>query len=160
MGYAFACNHENVEHLGGNTMQNQNVTTDRIEARLADLLASGTVSDFRMALANLTDIDFDLGIGMTLLHRCSEAGRLDFIEELIGRGANANKANEVGVTPLQMAIYGGNEECVRYLIAHGARTDAEAELGVSLSDYARGLKKYRIAEIVDSSNRAHRILPQ
>lgn len=135
------------------------MTTERIGASLADLLASGTVSDLRLALANVQDVDFDLGMGMTLLHRCSESGRLDLIEELIGRGANTNKPNDVGVPPLQMAIYGGSEHCVRYLIAHGARTDVEAELGLSLGDYARSLRKYRIAEIVDSSNRAYRILP-
>jgi uncharacterized protein len=50
-------------------------------------------------------------------------GRLDWIQQLVGRGADINKP---GWTPLHYAAFGGHADVIAYLLAQHAYIDAES----------------------------------
>ncbi len=54
------------------------------------------------------------------LYVAAENGDAELVKLLIAAGANVNKANEYGWTPLYWAAWNGHKECVEQLIAAGA----------------------------------------
>lgn len=57
------------------------------------------------------------------------------VEEL---GADVNRPDSWGYTPLHYAAVRGDDELIRYLVAHGADVKAITRLGQSTADMARG----------------------
>ena len=61
---------------------------------------------------------------LTPLHwACTGRGSAQICELLLNAGANPNKQNSWGSTPLHYACYGNHVECVRVLAGRGARVD-------------------------------------
>jgi hypothetical protein len=56
----------------------------------------------------------------TSLFLAAEAGHLDCIDLLIAAGADVNRADVHGFSPLYAACFHGHEQCVRFLLNHGA----------------------------------------
>ena len=60
----------------------------------------------------------------TALHIAASSGRLDVIEHLISQGAEVNKGNNDGMTPLHLAaVQNGHLDVVKVLLAGGASSD-------------------------------------
>ncbi|MCU1273013.1 MAG: Ankyrin, partial [Bryobacterales bacterium] len=59
--------------------------------------------------------------GATALYDAASMGRLDVVELLLARGADANTPNKAGVTPLRAAMANGFDRVAAVLRAHGAR---------------------------------------
>ncbi|KAI2636932.1 ankyrin [Hypomontagnella submonticulosa] len=58
--------------------------------------------------------------GWTCLHHACRRGWLDFVRELLGKGADANHFNNRNETPLDLAIGQGNLAIFETLLDHGA----------------------------------------
>lgn len=71
----------------------------------------------------------DLSNGRTALHIVVDMRDLTWIKYLLGRGANANTADNRGVTPLMRASQLGWVDGVEALVAGGARVDNSNEAG-------------------------------
>ncbi len=67
--------------------------------------------------------------GSTALHMAAAGGHADVVTLLLDRGANVNRANDRGATPLHKAI--GSPDVVEILLAHDAEVDARDERGRS-----------------------------
>ncbi|OUM57241.1 hypothetical protein PIROE2DRAFT_33019, partial [Piromyces sp. E2] len=53
------------------------------------------------------------------------------VKYIIDHGADINKENNDGETPLHFACTNGNENTVKYLVGHGANIDKEDEEGIT-----------------------------
>jgi ankyrin repeat protein len=53
----------------------------------------------------------------------------DLLRELLGHGANPNETDEMGFTPLHLAVRGGSVDGVRELLGAGADVDASTTPG-------------------------------
>jgi len=67
----------------------------------------------------------DLLWGGTVLHLAAAAGRTEICGSLLRAGAEVNKRNKKGATPLTAALSGSSMNCVPILLQHGADVDAE-----------------------------------
>jgi len=54
------------------------------------------------------------------LFRAIQSNNANIVKCLVDHGANVNKLNHNGETPLSMATYYGNEDIINYLVEHGA----------------------------------------
>ena len=72
--------------------------------------------------------------GATALHWAAHWDDLDIADALIAAGADVNAANELGVTPLQLACVNGSAAMTSRLLARGARAnDAGTVTGIPRS---------------------------
>ena len=67
------------------------------------------------------------------------ANHLDFARLLIERGADVNRVDEKGMTPLMYAAVAdfGDSAMIDLLLASGARTGVRDKGGLSAADYAQ-----------------------
>ncbi len=63
--------------------------------------------------------------GQTFLHVCAEGDRPLWLEKGIKAGLDVNAPSKAGLTPLDQAALTGSVECVRILLAAGAKVDPE-----------------------------------
>ncbi len=59
-------------------------------------------------------------IHLSSLHYMSSVGKLDFVKFLLAKGANSNKLNKFGCSPLHLAMFNGQIECANELVKNGA----------------------------------------
>lgn len=74
--------------------------------------------DVRLELTQNDGNPFNYDV--TLLHVAAQNERIEFVRELISRGANVNAQTNFGETPLYYAALTGNLEIVKMLLAAGA----------------------------------------
>ncbi|XP_050438309.1 myotrophin-like [Adelges cooleyi] len=60
--------------------------------------------------------------GRTMLHKACDYGHLDIVEYLIQNGADINKKDNFGITPLLCALWENHLKVAKYLIDKGATT--------------------------------------
>ena len=75
-------------------------------------------------------------IGFVALHRACRNGHLECAKALLGAGADINKQNNGGFTPLMWAAMYGKIEVVRELLKRGAKKDLKNENGKTAYDRA------------------------
>lgn len=61
------------------------------------------------------------------LHDAAEAGDLPAVQDSLGRSFPVNAFNELGLTPLHLAVRGEHFAVVEYLLRHGADVNAHDE---------------------------------
>jgi ankyrin repeat protein len=101
-------------------------------------------------------VDCRTGNGKTALMVASEHGPVESVDLLLKRGANINEQNDVGLTPLMLAVIAleyNRFPTVRYLVEHGANinlTDKNNETAltkaiknndIEIINYLQSLKK-------------------
>lgn len=67
-----------------------------------------------------THLDRDLGEGNTMLHTACKFDAPYIVSSLITRGADINKVNDIGRTPLHVACYDGHHTIVKILLENNA----------------------------------------
>ncbi len=106
-------------------------------AMVALLLEHGAQPDVR-----------DAGSGLGLLHATALEGDTTITLQLIAAGADVNAADARGVTPLHLAVVGGNVSTIQALGEAGARADARSRNGHSPLDVA--LRHPDRVEVIDA----------
>ena len=72
---------------------------------------------------------------MVALHAACAYGHLECAKALLGAGADINKLNNNGWTPLMLAANNGYIEVVRELLKRGAKKDLKNKGGKTAYDY-------------------------
>jgi ankyrin repeat protein len=91
--------------------------------QLFDLLERGETDDLLAALdAGGDDVDATARDrwGSSLLYYAAGKGDLELVEALLARGAELDRSNDAGNTPLMLAAARGHLEVVKRLLAAGA----------------------------------------
>jgi len=70
------------------------------------------------AKANINEVD---SAGNSAVHFAAGYGRVKVLEHLLGRGANASKVNQMGLTPMGAAQQNNQQQAVAILQRHGAK---------------------------------------
>ncbi len=114
----------------------------------------GDIDQVKLQLRRGASVNGKDGLGYTPLHWASENAHLAVVKLLISRGADTNTVNCARITPLMISLMdlrtppalkwknsaGDNERrksVVRYLVAHGGKTDTVNAYGRTAADYAR-----------------------
>src|SRR5262245_18267925 len=92
------------------------------EHRLADAVERRDARTIDMLLAKRAAINAPRPDGASALHWAAHYDDLALVRRLIGAGANANAANDHGVTPLALACENRNTAIATALLAAGARS--------------------------------------
>jgi ankyrin repeat protein len=83
------------------------------------------------------DVDQTTTAGVTALTQSALDGRLESVKLLVELGADVNKKDRFGWTPLHYAVSEGYEHICRYLLHHGANArieNSDGEFPVELAD--------------------------
>ena len=75
--------------------------------------------------------------GSSLLAAAAQGGRVDTMELLLRRGANPNRKDEEGLTPLMHAVLSDHVPAVRLLMLHGADASLLNSEGRNAASYSR-----------------------
>lgn len=104
---------------------------------------TGDLKRVQISLANGAKINqaSARNFGFTPLIAAIVGGNTNVVEFLVQSGADVNLPSEGGRTPLMWLAESGDQSLpwIKYLIAHGARTDLKDTRGASVLDYAQGL---------------------
>ncbi|CAK8683278.1 myotrophin homolog [Clavelina lepadiformis] len=87
----------------------------------------------------LKELDFDPNCtdkGTPILVVATDYGHVDVMKYLIEKGADVNKSNSAGITPILVAIWEENYEAVQLLLQKGAKKNGKSPDGTSYSDLA------------------------
>lgn len=88
----------------------------------------------------------DSGFGsFSVLFYAARGGKVEMIKYLIDNGADVNKANALGMTPLMAAVYDGRYKAFRYLVKRGARLNVKDNIGYYPLHYAAKADNTEIA---------------
>jgi ankyrin repeat protein len=100
-------------------------TINEIRNRYADLLnySSDNILD------PIDPLSYRDSNGDSLLHIAVLRGDAKTVGTLLAAGFDPNIRGDLGSTPLHYAYEPRNDEIIELLLAHGARTDIEDELG-------------------------------
>jgi ankyrin repeat protein len=87
--------------------------------------------------------------GITLLDRAVLGNQVDLAQLLIARGADVNRTDKIGFTPLLYAasIDFGDSAMIDLLLKSGARADVRTKEGLTALDLAR---KYKHTHLIAS----------
>src|SRR5690554_696765 len=88
-------------------------------------------------------------LGWTPLQYAASKGHLDTVKMLIANKAMVNAPGPDGTTALMMAAYDGNEEVIRYLLAHGADATMVNLQQLDAADWAREKGNTALAKQLD-----------
>ena len=124
-------------------------------SRTTPLLGAFKFGDAEVARALFdlgTPIEFADGNGITMLGRAALNNEVSMAQELIGRGANVNVVDKMGMTPLLWAasMDFGDPAMIELLLKSGARADARNKDGLTALDLAR---KYGHTEVIPALSR-------
>lgn len=102
------------------------------------MMALKDTSDIaELLLAAKADVDGTFSTGDTALHGVAlGAGDCTAIEWLLEQGANINKKNKAGLTPLMCAVTHNNIDAIKVLLAHGANLHVKENNGITALDIA------------------------
>ena len=75
-------------------------------------------------------------LGGVALHQACDNGHLECAKALLGAGADINKQDNDGYTPLMYAAWCGKIEVVRELLKRGAKKEMKNNGGKTAYDYA------------------------
>ena len=125
-------------------------------SRTTPLLGAFKFGDEEVARALFdlgTPIEFADGNGITMLGRAALNNEVNMARELIGRGANVNVVDKLGMTPLLWAasMDFGDPAMIELLLKSGAKADARNKDGLTALDLAR---KYNHTEVIPALSRA------
>jgi len=110
---------------------------------------AASVGKLSYLMPNFNDANSQDLWGNTPLHYAIKAEKLDSVKLLIeGWKADINLANTAGMTPLMLAIAMGQVEIVKYLLEHEANPNLADEFGATAIDWAHGLGRAEIAELL------------
>lgn len=125
-------------------------STQRNIIPLFRALHIGDFETFKKLIENGADVNSHVPGGVSLLtYACGSIRRLEFIQYLLSKGANANnKAG--GYTPLMFASqFGGPIEITKILLKHGAKVNEQVERdGFTPLLFAIKYKNYIIAKML------------
>lgn len=121
------------------------LSQDRGQPTLAaDFLSSceaGNLAQVKELAKNLDDVDLVDATGRTGLMNAASRNRIEVIAFLLERGANPNKANANGTTPLMFAKTAafayGDSMGMKMLIDAGADRNARDKFGLTALDYTK-----------------------
>ncbi|CAB3979635.1 Myotrophin [Paramuricea clavata] len=82
------------------------------------------------------NVNGELMNGRNPIHFAADYGQREVIDYLVNQGADMNVPDKHGITPLLAAIYEGHLECVKLLLAKGAKKDGKSPTGESYKDAA------------------------
>lgn len=92
----------------------------------------------------------DVAVGsLTPLHLAATSGGLAAVQLLLERGANPNKQDVRGMTPLMLAIGTDHQDSrvIRLLLSHGADPNIKSKAGETALDWA---KKFNHPDVLDA----------
>ena len=94
------------------------------EKKLCNAAKQGNTDELRMVLASgMVDVNCsqcEVNLEWTSLHWAAERDHIEVAKLLLESGAEVNKADDIGRTPLQVAAFSGHKEVAELLIEHGA----------------------------------------
>ncbi|CAH3039923.1 unnamed protein product [Pocillopora meandrina] len=82
------------------------------------------------------DVNAEILNGRSGIHFAADYGQSNVIEYLISKGADINRADKYGITPLLASIYESNTDCVKLLLEKGADKTLKAPDGSSYIECA------------------------
>lgn len=132
-----------------------------VYGRTALHLASmyGDVSSVGVLLAAGADPNAEDHSGETVpcyaVEGTENAGKIAVLRTLLSHGADVKKPNQHGTTPLHIAAFGSNAECIRILMDAGA--DVTARTQVSFNGSPRGLTALGLADYLGKKEAAQAI---
>lgn len=94
--------------------------------------------------------------GQCLLHHYAAEGNLDGIEVFVAVGADINKQDNFGMTPLHYAAFNGRLPAVRALFNAGANPSLLTADGRSVADIALAGKHELVAKYVSKHSHRYR----
>ena len=110
------------------------------ELEIKSFLASAALHDLEAVQRFVVDDgvhpDTTCGGKPTALSYVAMKPHLELMALLLAHGADANRADAMGMTPLHYAVLGGNMTCVMRLVEHGANPFATNCKGQSAIDVA------------------------
>ena len=106
---------------------------EEIHKDLIQALEKGLIEDVKSILSNfMVDVDCAIGIhGYTSLLMASSHGHKNLVDFLLDKGADPNKANSGGWTPLHFSIYRRHDYVVQLLLQRGSDPNTQAAYGDS-----------------------------
>jgi hypothetical protein len=115
-----------------------------LAARLFDAARHGDAATLARYLDAGVPPDLTNSAGDSLLMLASYNGHPAIVRDLVGRGADVNKANDRGQTPLAGAVFKGHTSTAQLLYEAGADPDAGTP---SARDAARMFERTDLAEL-------------
>jgi len=98
---------------------------------------------------DVVDLLLANGAESSTIHLAAYAGDLDKTRRFVEQGIDVNAKHVSGLTPLQTAAKGRNEEVLKFLIAQGAEIDAKGYKGRTALHYAANTgRKYAVEELL------------
>ena len=131
--------------------QPETPTTKASDISIRDAAYDGNIEVVKQHLAAGTDVNekVDDGWELTPLHNAARNGHKEIIELLIAAGADVNAKDKIdGYIPLHLAAIYDHKEIAEILIAEGADVNAKDEDGDTPLDWAIGLKRTEIADLL------------
>ncbi len=96
---------------------------------------------------DITDVNQPGTVGDTLLHLAARIGVVEDIEVLVSAGAHINALEDLGYTPLHVAVLGGNLSSVLKMLELGADPSLKNEFGETAEMVARQLGHREITDV-------------
>ncbi|XP_068134797.1 ankyrin repeat domain-containing protein 37 [Hyperolius riggenbachi] len=118
---------------------------DRLGQTPAHLAACGGQAFFLLwQLQTGVDIHQQDLLGETLAHKAARSGSIECLSVLIAHDARLDVCNKDGLTPEDLAVFGGFDECAKYLatVKHTQDIFSRAQSSMhNLKDTTAGLKR-------------------
>ncbi|EDV98283.1 myotrophin [Drosophila grimshawi] len=112
-------------------------------------IKNGEVDAVQNAFDNSNRNVNDLIGERTPLHYAADFGQLKVLEYLVQIGADVNKLDKYGITPLLAAIWEGHTTSVEYLLQHGANKVGTTPTG---QNYVEAAEKDEIKQMLENIN--------
>lgn len=114
------------------------------------------LEDNRQALLDEIDqgnINIQDESGYTALHYCAQNGKLALAKLLIDKGADVNRKDIYGNTPLFKAVFfsGGHKEMISLLLQAGADANEHNDAGVSPRELAQNIGNFDVTACFENT---------
>jgi ankyrin repeat protein len=126
-------------------------------SRTTPMLGAFKFGDVEVATTLLdlgAPVDFADGNGITMLGRSVLNNEVGMARMLIGRGANVNVVDKLGMTPLLWAanVDFGNTEMIELLLKSGAKTDVRNKDGLTPLELARKNRHATLIPVLEKTS--------